>query len=282
MKTKEEIREIRGDVAARYPGIDFPEVVLEPLWFGRRPDVKIEGRFAIVNQKTNDVFNVCTDLYQPISHEEIIFLTEQAAANHPEYGKPVMSVDLFADGGKLKVQAKFPDVRYNIGSNVDDYVNPTIDVFSSYDLGWKYGGRFGAYRLVCSNGLTVGKIFESFKRRHLTSLDPAELSKSIGSGMTLFSEQTELWKNWAQEKISQKQYDMLWEELPFSLPEKTKIEALPEAGSRIILPEALKSNSLTRWNFFSVVTQYATHEIKGETRRIEIQPVITKAFEQQF
>lgn len=277
-RTFEETKEIRAEIAERY-NMEFPDVVLEPLWWGRRPTNRVENRFAINDQRTGQTFNICTDAYKPVYHEEVIKLVEEAAARLPEFGKPTIKVQMLADGGKLRVEAKFEEVKFDINPKVGDLVNPTIDVFSSYDLGWKYGGSFGAFRLVCSNGAKVGTSFDSFKKRHLTSLDPMELSETINSGMLKFSEQTDLWKTWANEQISADRYTSMWEELPFSAPEKEKIEMLPEAGTHLLLPAALASNSLTRWDFFNVLTQYASHEIKSEIRQIEILPAITKVFE---
>ncbi len=271
------IQEIRQDVQSRYPNITFPDVVLEPLWWGRRPENRAHGRFAIVDQNNDQVFNVCTDAYKPIYHEQVIKLAEDAAQALPEFGKAEVSIKVLANGGKLKVEVKFPEVDYEIKPG--DVVNPKMDIMSSYDLGWKYSGMFGAYRLVCSNGLTVGKVFDKFKKRHLTSLDPGELSQTMLSGMSQFSEQTELWTKWADQQILPEMYEGMWEALPFSPTEREKMEALPEAATSLILPTALKSGELTRWGFYNVVTQFATHEIKSELRQVEVGPQITKVFE---
>ena len=276
-KTHEEIQEIRQDVQSRYADVVFPDVVLEPLWWGRRPENRAHGRFAIVDQNTDSVFNVCTDAYKPIYHEEVIKLAEDAAHALPEFGSPQISFKILAGGGKLKVNVRFPEVDYEIKPG--DVVNPQMDIMSSYDLGWKYGGMFGAYRLVCSNGLTVGKTFDRFKKRHLVSLDPQELADTMLNGMNQFSEQMNLWSSWAEQKILPEMYEGLWEELPFSQPEREKIENLPEAGTQLLLLPALKSQELTRWGFYNVVTQYATHGIASELRQIDIGPKITKAFE---
>ena len=279
-RTPQETREIRKDVASRY-NLYFPDPVLEPLWYGRRPTNRVTGRFAIVDQNNGHVWNVCTDAYKPIYHEEVIFLAEEAASALPEYGKPVFKVQMLQDGGKLKVEVKFPEVEFDINPKVGDIVNPTIDIFSSYDLGWKYSGQFGAYRLVCSNGAKVGTIFDSFRKRHLTSLDPMELSSTINNGMLKFSQQTDLWRGWNEQIINSEVYETLWEGLPFSKPEREKIENLAEAGTGLYLPAALKSGDLTKWLFFNVTTQYASHSIASEIRRVEILPTITQAFERK-
>jgi hypothetical protein len=275
-RTNEEITEIRAEIAERYNMV-FPDVVLEPLWWGRRPVNKAEGRFAIVDQNTDTVFNVCTELYQPVYHEMVIKNVEEAAALCPEYGAPKISVKLMADGGKMKVNVEFPEVDIEIKKG--DILHPNSDVRTSYDLGWKYAMDFGAYRLVCSNGLKVGEVFESFKKRHLTSLGPNILSDSLKGGMSRFSDQKEIWSRWAEDKILPDLYTDMWEALPFSQPEKEKIETMKLAGSGLYLPEALKSGELTVWEAYNAMTQYASHEIKSELRVVEIGPQITRVFE---
>lgn len=272
----EEVQAIREDVASRY-NVKFPDPVLEPLWFGRRPTNMIQGRYAIVDQNSGTAYNVCTDLYKPIYHELVIKDVEDAAAAHPEYGKPEIKVSLLADGAKLRVHVVFEEVDYTIKSG--DVVHPTTDIKSSYDLGWKYSMDFGAYRLICSNGMKIGEVLESYKKRHLTSLNPDMLSDSLASGMFNFSNQAQLWQKWAGESISMKQYEELWTELPFSKPEKEKIEAHKSEGDGILLLEALKQNELTKWGFFNALTAYTTHNIASELRQIDIGPKIARVFE---
>jgi hypothetical protein len=274
---KTQINEIKARVQANHPNLTFPDVQLEPLWWGRRPTERIAGRHAIVDQNTDMVYNVCTDLYQPVPHEVVIDLVEQAALSMPEFGKPTFKVELLQAGAKLKVEALFKEIDYEIRKG--DTINPKIDVFSSYDLGWKFGGRFGAFRLVCSNGMTVGKVFSSFKKRHLTSLDSSELKTSMLSGMSIYSEQTQLWSKWAETNILPEMYENIWEELPFSKAEREKIEALPQAGTGVTVAQLLERKDLTVWDFSNSVSQFATHEIRSEIRRVEIEPDIAKAFD---
>jgi len=274
-----EICAIREDVAKRYNTV-FPAVVLEPLWWGRRPDNRAEGRFAIVDQNNNYLFNVCTEIYKPVYHELVIWQVEQAALAVPEFGPPVIQFNLLANGGKIKVNARFPEVEHEISTG--DIVNPTSDIFSSYDLGWKYKAMFGAYRLVCSNGMTVGEVFDSFKKRHLVGLDPDELTNMLMTGMPKFSEQTGLWKLMAEKKVPQLMYDSVMEDLKFSEGEIQKIEAVKEARSGLLLPDALKQKDLNMWDLNSVLTQYVTHNVASELRKIELLPKITAALEHRL
>lgn len=275
-KSPEEITRIRAEIAERYATI-FPDVVLEPLWWGRRPENRAAGRFAIVDQNNDYLFNVCTEIYKPVYHELVIHQVEQAAAALPEFGTPVIKFNLLANGGKIKVNVRFPEVELQL--KPDDIMNPSADIFSSYDLGWKYKAMFGAYRLVCSNGMTVGEIFDSFRKRHLVSLHPEELTNMLMTGMPKYSEQIGLWKNMAEQKVPQLMFDSIMEDLKFSKGEIEKIVAVKEMGSGLNLTDALKSKDLTMWDLNSVLTQYVTHDVTSELRKIELLPKITAALE---
>lgn len=274
----EETMKIRERIQEKYSNINFPDPVLEPLWRGKRPETRVQGRYAIVDQKTDTDYNVCSDLYQIIYHEQVIDIVEKAVVQMPQFGKHNICIDLLGDeGSKLKVKAVFTDIKYEISKG--DFINPKIEVRSSYDLGWKYGGSFGAYRLICTNGMTIGKAFSKFSKRHLTSLEPNELRDSILKGMELYDAQVGLWKRWAEQKVSAIAYAEIWEELPFSEAEKEKIEKLPEAATRLLLPDALAKDDLTYWNFFNVLTQFNTHEIRSAVRRSDQEQILTTSFE---
>jgi hypothetical protein len=267
----------REEIQERYKSVIFPDPILEPLWTGKRPTEKLNGRYAIMDQKENTFYNFCTDQYQIVHHEEVIKMVEEAVKALPEFGNAVITPRIMAAGGKMAVTAKFLGVDYEIRKG--DIVNPTINVKTSYDLGWKLSQMFGAYRLVCSNGMTIGEVFSRFKKRHVISLNPQELSESIKEGMSLFSDQVGLWKNWANQLVSEEAYDMAWKNLPFSTAEKEKIENLHEQQTRLLLPDALKRNELNLWDFNNVLTQFVTHEMTSELRKVELGPQIARVME---
>lgn len=107
---------------------------------------------------------------------------------------------------------------------------------------------------------------------------------SIHEGMKAFSEETGIWKKWAEKKLDEMLYGALWEDLsgdgkPFSSAEKEKIEALPQTGTGLLLPDALQREELTLWDLHSNVTQFATHNIQSEVRAAEIGQRIAEVFD---
>jgi hypothetical protein len=272
-------QEIIQAVQEKYSNINFPDPVLEPVHWGKREHSRIPGRKAIVNQKDGNVFNVCTDEYKILRHEVVIHFVEDSLSHFMD-GDITCCPRLMQDGAKLVMATKFNGRGHEILKG--DNVIPKIEVFNSYDLGWKLNGRWGMWRLRCSNGAGVWERFTSYAKRHLQNLFVEDLRDSIQEGLGLFEEQASMWKEWAETKVDAPTYEKLWVTLPFSKAEKEKIEALPEIGTQLLLPDALYRNDLTLWQLNNVLTQFSTHEIKSEMRRVEIEPQIAKVMEQTF
>ena len=267
----------RKEVQERYPDLKFPDPVLEPIWWGKRPTTRIDGKKAIVDQSENNVFGICSDLYQIVPYEDIIKMVETTAKHLPEFGKIEITPQIIGAGEKMLIKAKFVDTEYEIKKG--DVVNPQITIRTSYDLGWKLIAAFGAFRLVCSNGMTVGKIFSKFAKRHMVSLNPELLTKSIQEGMVNYSEQTGLWQKWANKKLTNDMYETLWEALPFSDGEKERIEQLPEVATGLIFGDPVSRKVASVWDFNSALTQYITHEVKSDVRKVELEASVANAFE---
>ncbi len=123
---------------------------------------------------------------------------------------------------------------------------------------------------------------KNFAKRHLQSLRIKKLGESISEGMDIFLDQTQQWAKWSKTQITKDIYDHLWEDLPFSQTEKGKIESLPEMGSRLLLPDALQRETLDMWMMNSVLTQYTTHEVKSELRKLELEPKIAQVMENAY
>ena len=269
--------EERQEVQERYPETYFPDPVLEPIWFGKRPDTRIEGKKAVIDQKTNEVFGICSDIYQIVHYEDLVKMTELTVEQMPEFGNIKITPKVFNGGSKLDIIAKFTDVEYEIKKG--DFINPSIHIRSSYDLGWKLTSLFGAFRIVCSNGMTVGNVFSKFARRHVVSLDPSLLRDNILEGMGHYSEQVGLWKDWAETKINALVYKNIWDALPFSDKEKEKIENLPETESKMVLSDKKWRDEASLWDVHSIISQFVTHEIKSELRKAELGPIVANIFE---
>jgi hypothetical protein len=197
-----------------------------------------------------------------------------------DYGKVLICPHTYLDGARISIGIKFPELKMAI-KKVDSII-PKVEVFSSLDLSTKLKGRFGAFQLKCTNGMGVWKTFKQFAKRHLQNLFLNELGNNISEGLALFGDQVNTWKKWTEIQVDKDMYDTIWDELPFSTAERTKIEALPEIGTNLLVGKAIEAKSLDLWSLNSVLTQFATHEVKSELRRIDLEPVIAKVMDRTF
>jgi hypothetical protein len=276
----------RAEIRNRYSETYFPNPVKEPVWYGRREHTRIVEKNAIIDQNVRPdqekptVFGICSDHYKIVFYEDIVKMVEGVVGTIKDFGEIKINPYSYADGGRLRINLSFPEKKINIVKG--DNIIPKIEIFSSYDLSTMLKGRFGAFQLKCTNGMGVWKTFKKFAKRHLQNLHLMELESSIIEGLDVFALQATMWKEWTTLKIPQKVYEEIWTDLPFSPAEKERIEALPEIGTKLLLPDALKSNDLNVWSFNSVLTQFATHEVKSELRRIELEPVIARSMEKLY
>ncbi len=271
----------RAEVRERYPKVYFPDPVLEPVWYGRRDHQRIPNKKAIVDQSFsgfgNRVYAICSDAYKIIHYEDIVHMVENSVGKLTDYGTVQICPYSYLDGGRMRISIKFPDIKAEI-KKIDSII-PKVEVFTSYDLSTKLSGKFGAIQLKCTNGVGIWTTFKKFAKKHLQNLYLNELGTNISEGLALFGEQVNAWKSWTSLKIEKDLYETMWDELPFSKAERTKIEVLPEIGTNLLLTEAIKQNDLNLWSLNSILTQWNSHEIKSEVRQIANEPLIAKAME---
>ena len=271
------LQERRADVRNRYPDVDFPDPVLDTLWVGKRKLERLTDKRALVNQRDGSVLSIVSDRYKIIHYEDTLTMVEDVTKEVTGYGAIQLCPTVFSNGGKFKIAMKFPESQHIIREG--DGIIPKIDIFNSLDLGMKLLGRYGAFRLRCTNGVGVWENFKRFARRHLQTLFLDDLKLSILEGMNMFGIQVDSWKKWTEIEMTQPVYDGAWEILPFSKPEREKIEVLRGIGDSLTLPDALKQKALTLWDMNNVLTQFATHEVKSVQRRIDLEPEIARSME---
>jgi len=283
MKENEaKVKFIRG----AYPHVEWPDISAERMWRGTTAKTRIEGYRDLVNMDGGTHYAFVTDLYKVVPHEVVLHNMLDVIDGMPEFGEPNVIIALASGGGKARFDVNFPEVQHTIarinnGSTeipgIGDVVNMKVTGLTSYDTGWSQRAVLGALRLVCTNGLTVGKEFARFAGRHILSLDQDKFRKTLRVGMEKFSEQTELWKAWAGKTLTGDEYEESWEVLPFSEKQREKIQELPEEASKRPLLDYIPK-SVNQWFFYSVLTQFVTHEMASVVTRTNIEPKIAEVF----
>lgn len=276
----EQSEEKRLEVREMFPEVYFPTPVLEPLWYGRRPTHRVEATKALVDQNTGRVFSMVSDQYKIVRYEDVFVMVNDIVGALDGYGKIQVVPRSLSEGGKFQIQLKFPEMQKSV-KKLDNIV-PKLDVFTSLDLSSRLTGKFGAFRLLCTNGMGVWELFKRFARKHLVSLVLDDLQNTISEGLEGFQRQVIEWQRWSETVIPMEMYEGIWQTLPFSAHEKEKIEVLPEVSSKLTIREALTRKALTVWDLSNVLTQFVSHEIRSDIRRIDSEPIIAQAMEATF
>jgi len=93
--------------------------------------------------------------YQLVTHAEAVnFIDDQlktAGIKSVEH-----EIDLTNDGKRLKYEVRFPDYQFKVPGDTS-LVEPTMKTWNSLDKSRSFILEFGNLRLVCTNGMTVGK-----------------------------------------------------------------------------------------------------------------------------
>lgn len=274
MESQKRKEEIAGKIREQFPEIKFPEPILEQVYFGRFEKKLVDGKRLIMDADTGTQWDVVSDKYQIKFHEETI--EDLMNSLPPEYGKPELNIRLTQEGARMDVEAIFPDVRDEInGSKID----PMIRIKNSYNRTVNVLFEFGAYELICTNGLVSFKAHSQNRARHIQgSLTKLQLEKEIRLSLEDFSMQKDIWKSWAKKQVDNIQVMEVVKTLPFSEKESESLLLLPLLNhNKMTVSSLLEKKKATLWDLNSAATQMAAHEISSETRKIDIQGKIAKA-----
>ena len=168
---------------------------------------------------------------------------------------------------------------YEIGTG--DIVKPTITIRNSYDLGWRFVMLFGAYRLVCSNGLFVGESFANYKKKHTGALDLRHMGHVLRHGLEDFKSQVDHWSAWtnhtaraedveyAMGVLNKTEWGLLLPKLDVSLHD--------EIVDDVVITK-VDGVSMTQWYFYNAVTRFLTHDVDNVNRRITLTQKFMRIF----
>ena len=146
-----------GKIVAR-ESYDFP-VELQPIYL---TDQKvIDKKKAVVRTDTNEPLGIVSDDYGLVKHSTVIDSFREAGR---EYGVEE-KITLARNGAQLFYQMTFPKIEMEVQKG--DIVRMMMIAKNSYNGMNSLQVIFGAFRLVCSNGMILGTQFISFNYKHI-------------------------------------------------------------------------------------------------------------------
>jgi len=266
-----------GDIMKEKPDtgeISFPEIIEQPVMWGYYRDLHQANKYkAIVNPDNGKLFSIVSNDYRLIRHEEAIERIENAIYEVPDLGRYETYTKFYNDMGRMRRTYRFPEIYVEIG--LRDTVNLEIHLFNSYDTVWMFIVLLGAFRLICKNGLVVGKKFLHLRKRHVYELEQINVREEVSTALTRFKLQTKQWGKWAQRQLTEKTYKKVIKDMKFGK------KAMEEIEDRIYQDAEGFSNNdvpiMSVWMFFNVFTWYITHKAVSINHRVDMEKKLRAA-----
>ena len=188
-------------------------------------------------------------------------------------GKYRVKTEFYKEGARMRRNYCFKEIFVEISSR--DTVNPELQLFNSYDTSWPIFVLLGAFRLICTNGLVVGKKFLHLRKRHIYDLDQIDLKEQVSTALKRFKLQTKQWKKWAELQLTEKTYHKVMETIKFGKMATEEIENRTTQEA-----EGFDDNNfpiMSLWIFFNVLTWYITHRAVSLNHRVEMERKLRSA-----
>jgi Domain of unknown function (DUF932)/Protein-tyrosine phosphatase len=247
--------------------ISFPEVIEQPVAWGKTRFKAAPGFKAIVDLKTDKVFSIVSKDYKLIRHEDAIHQVESALGKIPELGRFEIANEFYNSGGRMRRKYRLYDVSVEIAKG--DYVNPEIHLYNSYDRSWPFFVTVGAFRLVCSNGLVIGQRYLQIRKRHVYNFRKLELEKQVAGALRKFNAETTIWKKWKNHNLTESTYNQIMTVM------KLGKKAKKEVHDRLVHDsDGYGKDSFlitTLWVLYNVLTWFISHRAVSLNHKIDLE-----------
>ena len=235
------------------------------------PKLLTSHRAIIDDLNPDHVYSLMTKDYRIVQHEEQLAMFDEVVKSNPEFGAAQRAISLLNDGGKMEVKYRFPEVKMEIAEG--DIVNPELIGRNSYDGGWRFTTMLGGYRVVCSNGLVVGKTIYMIKQFHYENLKIENIRVELDEAMHKFSIQTKLWESWVDRVTKYEEYEQVINDMKLGQKEAEIVQ------EELNNPKNTVNGKLTMWLFYNIITALITHHSRSQAKRIAMEDRARRAFD---
>lgn len=228
------------------------KVILQKIF--TEDGIEIKGRRAVVSE-SNRVHSIVSNRYKVIQSSEVL---ERVLPVVEWLGLHTQPSIVESRGGAV-TYFKFLGDRYQGQVQVGDIVQFGVEFFNSYDTSMPFGWHIIANQLRCTNGVVVPKSFESIGYRHVNSTKLGDVLRSFEDYPQKVNEVMATWTKWAQTPIA------------YADANDVLVRAIGNTKLRESLNiryRELPGDQHTAWGLYSLLTRYATHELKSRKASI--------------
>ena len=236
------------------------EKQLEPGYFPiREEDVYTETgleteKKAIIRDDTNVVLGVVSKKYHTVLNQKLVKII------HQSFDDAVLNYNLAQveiSDQRLFVLYRFPDIKVEIQKG--DEVEMTLEVVNSYDASHCVSINLGGFRLVCMNGLRVGKQIFAVSQKHYEGFDFQKIVGSLTDGIELYQTKIQaVWTEFSAISLDGEAYVTFKDLQKDGFPEKY----LQKAWAQLEIDTQGRSGTL--WDLYNSFTQVLTHDVQPE------------------
>lgn len=210
---------------------------------------------AVVRTDTNKPLGVVSNRYELLKHDDVITGFRRALSGMDVAEK----ISVQNDGAKLFAHYRLNAERVEVKEG--DMVALQFVVKNSYDGSNALQIMLGAYRLVCDNGMVIGKQFYTYSQKHIGSgVDVGQLSERVGAMVSAFKDTLP-----TLQAMTQRNNLMTVEELfdynklimPNYLADQARTEYIREGDTSV-------------WGYYNALTYAITHGMKKQNSEAAI------------
>jgi hypothetical protein len=228
-----------------------------------------------------------SEKYKLVKHEDVLEKVESVLDNNPAFGSYTRRVRLYKEGARMRTTYTFnQEIVVNVGKG--DLIRPTLDVFGSYDRSCRHLLILGAFRVICSNGQVIGEKFAYIRKRHMPDLYLEDTTEALKVGMDALNTQKLTWEKWNDMPLELDTYHRVMKALGLNQKETALLMEEHETSTRWTIDRWIslldmpgekyekEARGLSLWTFFNILTQFTTHRIKSEQRRVQLEEKVRK------
>ena len=232
-----------------FPVTEVP-VYIQPEGLGT---IKVPNRKAIINAETGHLFKVASDNYTIVTHEDVVSRSREVVDKLGlEYTEKVRCTK---EGARLYASYMVPTVEGEV--SVGDEVKMELIFSNSYDGSKSFTVGLRGHRLVCLNGMTVGKDLFRVRAKHSGEIKINEIIRDAEKAINTYTDQVlPYWR-----ELTQIEVPIL--EVQDQMNELVAAKQIPEKMVQGVLSskEIRSRETHTIWNVFNAFTEYTTHTI---------------------
>ena len=231
---------------------DFPVEMVQV----KAGSVKIPNRVAVIRTDTQQPIGIVSTNYQLIPHTEVVDSFREALGD----SKAEETVSMGRDGQQMFLEYKIGAIKFE--ARKGDISHLRFIVRNSYDGAHSLQIMVGAFRLVCENGMIVGKKFLGFQQKHIGSdakIDIAKLKEKIEVVVKQFKETAPIIQQMAGAKFSKIE----------SILERKSVR-LPRYIKEVAVAEFNRAGDDTVYGFYNSMTFAITHHAKSDRPQLAI------------